>query len=36
MHLIESELDRLQVALLKIRTNDLVVEQIRQWIAQNS
>ncbi len=36
MQLIESELDRLQVALLKIRTNDLVVEQIRQWIAQNS
>ncbi len=36
MRLIESELDRLQVALLKIRTNDLVVEQIRQWIAQNS
>ena len=36
MRLIESELDRLQVALLKIRTSDLVVEQIRQWIAQNS
>ncbi len=36
MQLIESELDRLQVALLKIRTSDLVVEQIRQWIAQNS
>ena len=36
MQTIESEFDRLQVALLKIRTNDLVVEQIRQWIAQNS
>ncbi len=36
MQMIESEFDRLQVALLKIRTNDLVVEQIRQWIAQNS
>ncbi len=33
---IESELDRLKVPLLKIRTSDLVVEQIRQWIAQNS
>ncbi len=36
MQHIESELDRLQVALLKIRTDDLVVEQIRQWIVQNS
>ena len=36
VEMIESELDRLQVALLKIRTSDLVVEQIRQWIAQNS
>ncbi len=36
MRLIESEFDRLQVALLKIRTSDLVVERIRQWIAQNS
>jgi len=36
MRLIESELDRLQVPLLKIRTSDLVVEQIRQWIAQNA
>ncbi len=35
MRLIESEFDRLQVALLKIRTSDLVVEQIRQWTAQN-
>lgn len=35
LRLIESELDRLQVPLLKIRTSDLVVEQIRQWIAQN-
>ena len=35
MRSIESELDRLQVALLKFRTNELVVEQIRQWIAQS-
>lgn len=35
MQMIESELDKLQVALLKVRTNELVVEQIRQWIAQS-
>ncbi len=31
---IEAELDRLQIRLIKMRTNDLVVEQIRQWIAK--
>lgn len=31
----ESELDRLQIRLIKIRTNQLVVEQIREWIAKN-
>jgi len=30
----ESELDRLQIRLIKIRTNQLVVEQIREWIAK--
>ncbi len=33
---IESDFDRLQVSLLKIRTDELVVEQIRQWITRNS
>jgi len=33
---IEAELDRLQIRLLKIRTNQLVVEQIREWTAKNS
>lgn len=33
---LESELDRLQIRLLKIRTNQLVVEQIREWTAKNS
>ena len=36
METMESELDRLQIRLLKMRTNQLVVEQIRQWIAKNS
>ncbi len=31
----ESELDKLKIQLIKMRTNQLVVEQIRQWIAQN-
>lgn len=33
---LEAELDRLQIRLLKIRTNQLVVEQIREWTAKNS
>jgi uncharacterized protein (DUF58 family) len=33
---LETELDRLQIRLIKIRTNQLVVEQIREWIAKNS
>ena len=33
---IESELDKLRIQLIKMRTNQLVVEQIRQWIAQSS
>ncbi len=36
MATLEGELDRLQVRLIKMRTNQLVVEQIRQWIAKNS
>jgi uncharacterized protein (DUF58 family) len=36
MQHLESELDRMQVRLIKIRTNQLVVEQIREWIAKNS
>ena len=33
---IESELDKLRIQLIKMRTNQLVVEQIRQWIAKSS
>ncbi len=33
---LESELDKLKIQLIKIRTNQLVVEQIRQWIVQSS
>ncbi len=33
---LEAELDRLQIGLLKMRTNQLVVEQIREWTARNS
>lgn len=33
---LESELDKLRIRLIKMRTNQLVVEQIRQWIAKNS
>jgi uncharacterized protein (DUF58 family) len=33
---IESDLDRLKIRLIKLRTNQLVVEQIREWIAKNS
>lgn len=36
MDRLTSELDKLQVQLIKMRTNDLVVEQIRQWIAKSS
>ena len=32
---LESELDKLQIRLIKMRTNQLVVEQIREWIAKN-
>jgi len=35
MQSIEAELDRMQVRLIKMRTNQLVVEQIREWIAKN-
>ena len=33
---LESELDKLKIRLLKLRTNELVVEQVRTWIAKNS
>jgi uncharacterized protein (DUF58 family) len=33
---LESEFDRLRIRLLKIRTNQQVVEQIHQWTAKNS
>ncbi|MCH2343223.1 MAG: DUF58 domain-containing protein [Pseudomonadales bacterium] len=33
---LESELERLQIRFIKMRTNQLVVEQIRKWIAKNS
>lgn len=33
---LENELDKLQIRLIKMRTNELVVEQIRQWTAKNS
>lgn len=32
---LQSELDSLQVPLIKLRTNQFVVEQIRQWIVQS-
>lgn len=32
---ITSELEQLQIPLVKLRTNQLVVEQVRQWITQN-
>jgi uncharacterized protein (DUF58 family) len=34
--MLETELDKLQIRLIKMRTNQLVVEQIRKWIAKNS
>ena len=36
MQTLETELDKLQIRLIKMRTNQLVVEQIREWIAKNS
>jgi len=30
-----SELDKLQIQLIKMRTNELVLEQIRKWIAKS-
>ena len=36
MSSIESELERLKIRLLKLRTNQIAVEQIREWIAKNS
>jgi uncharacterized protein (DUF58 family) len=36
MEKLESEFDRLKIQLIKIRTNQLVVEQIRQWLIKNS
>jgi len=36
METLETELDKMQIRLIKMRTNQMVVEQIRQWIAQNS
>ncbi|MGI9251245.1 MAG: DUF58 domain-containing protein [Pseudohongiellaceae bacterium] len=36
METLEDELDRLQIRFIKIRTNQFVVEEIRQWITKNS
>lgn len=36
MENLESELDKLQIGLIKMRTNEIVVEQIRKWILKNS
>lgn len=33
---IKSELDQLQIPMIRLKTNQVVVEQIRQWIVQNS
>jgi uncharacterized protein (DUF58 family) len=33
---LESDLEKLKIQLIKVRTNQLVVEQIRQWIAKSS
>jgi len=33
---IGSDLERLKIRLIKLRTNQLVVEQVREWIAKNS
>lgn len=32
---LESDLDKLKIRLIKIRTNETVVEQVRQWIAKS-
>jgi len=32
---LNTQLDQMQIPLFKLRTNQLVVEQLRQWIAQN-
>ena len=32
---LESDLDKLKIRLIKIRTNEIVVEQVRQWIAKS-
>jgi len=32
---LNTDLDQLQIPLIKLRTNQLVLERIRQWIAQN-
>jgi uncharacterized protein (DUF58 family) len=36
MEALVADLDKLRIGLIKIRTNELVVEQIRQWILKNS
>ena len=33
---LEGELERLQISLFKIRTNQLVVEQIRRWVSKTN
>ena len=33
---LESDLDKLKIRLIKLRTNQIVVEQVRQWIAKSS
>ena len=35
MNYLTTEFDRLQIQLIKMRTNQLVVEQIRKWIAKS-
>ena len=36
MESLVADLDRLRIGLIRMRTNELVVEQIRQWIMKNS
>ncbi len=36
MESLATDLDQLRIGLIKIRTNELVVERIRQWIMKNS
>lgn len=33
---LQAELDTLQIPFIRMRTNQMVVEQVRQWIVQNS